>query len=88
MAAVNSDTMALPTEKLNGMDEWLLDFLHEHEWATPNLMRQFYNDDNDDVSRQWVSRRLGRLAEHDHVKKVHENADEYRIVDDPRDGDT
>lgn len=88
MAAVNNDAMALSPEQLNDMDQWLLDFLKRHEWATPNLMRQFYNDeqeeDEDKVSRQWVSSRLGRLHEHGHLAYVHERADEYELVDDPR----
>lgn len=88
MAAVNQSAMALSEDKLNDMDEWLLDFLNAHEWATPNLMRQFYNDEQDSeeekVSRQWVSGRLSRLSEHGHLDKVHPDADEYRFRSDPR----
>lgn len=84
MAAVNDDAMTLSPDQLNDMDQWLLDFLSAHEWATPNLLRRFYNDENEAVSRQWVSSRLGRLAEHGHVEYVHEEADEYQLVDDPR----
>lgn len=91
MAAVNRDAMALSEGKLNEIDRWLLDFLEEHEWATPNLMRQYYNDEqhdpDDKVSRQWVSKRLSRMAEHKHLEKVHARADEYQLVDDPRESD-
>lgn len=77
--------MALSAEKLNDLDEWILDFLTSHEWATPNLLRQIYNDEHDEISRQWVSARVTRLAEHGHLRKVHEDADEYELVEDPRD---
>ena len=89
MTAVNDEDMSLSPEQLNDLDRWLLDFLHAHEWATPNLMRQLHNDEQDDendhVSRQWVSRRLSRLREHDCVAYVHDGADEYQLVSDPRD---
>lgn len=84
MAGVNEGAMALAPDDLNEMDAWLLDFLGAHEWATPNLLRRFYNDEHEAVSRQWVSARLLRLAEHGHVEKVHPEANEYRLVDDPR----
>jgi hypothetical protein len=88
MASVNSDTV-LSHDQLNDMDRWILDFLDEHEWATPNLLKQMYNDEQDDsgVSRQWVSDRLLRLEEHQHVTKVHPNAAERFLVDDPRTDD-
>lgn len=80
--------MALGPDDLNAMDKWILDFLAEHEWATPNLLRKFYNDeqttDDDRITRQWVANRLTRLSEHDHVEKVHSDAAEYRLKDDPR----
>lgn len=87
MATVNSGIMALSDENLNDMDHFIISFLDEHEWATPNLIRQFYNDDrdeDDEVSRQWVSQRINRLSEHGHLTKAHRNADEYQLVDDPR----
>ena len=88
MSVVNSGSVALDDDDLNDMDRWLLAYLDVHEWATPNLCRQVYNDEqesNDDqISRQWISGRLGRLREHGHVAKVHEHADEYELVDDPR----
>jgi hypothetical protein len=87
MATVNSEAMGLSADDLNDMDRWILEYLTEHEWATPNLIRESYHDDRDDgqVSRQWVSARINRLREHDHVEKVHPNASEYQLVDDPRD---
>jgi DNA-binding Lrp family transcriptional regulator len=77
--------MALERDDLNDMDRWILDFLSKHEWATPNFMLAFYTDDHDHVSRQWVSSRIKRLGENGHVQGVHPNADEYQLVDDPRD---
>lgn len=89
MASVNSNVVPLETENLNDMDRWILDYLTKHEWATPNLMRAFYNDEqeseDDHVSRQWISSRIQRLREHDHVEKVHPDSSEYQLVDDPRD---
>jgi len=80
--------MSLKPEDLNDMDEWIVRFLSEHEWATPNLMREYYNDEQadqrDHVSRQWISSRIQRLREHDHVAKVHPDASEYQLVSDPR----
>lgn len=85
MATVNNEAMGLSADNINDMDGWILDFLSEHEWATPNLMRQIYMDEEDhEVTRQWVSSRLRRLSEHDHLEQVHPDAAEYRLVDDPR----
>lgn len=58
--------MALSEEDLNEIDHWILAFLAEHEWATPNPLRQFSSDEIKEVSRQWVSNRIGRLVEYDH----------------------
>lgn len=85
MAPVQSSQGMLTEDQLNDIDTWILDFLSQHEWATPNLIRTHYNDDHDPVSRQWVSSRIGRLAEHGHLQKVHPDANEYELVDDPRD---
>lgn len=76
--------MALSEEDLNEMDRWILAFLTEHEWATPNLLRQFYSDETKEVSRQWVSNRVGRLVEHDHLQRVHPDAYEVELIADPR----
>ena len=83
MDAVNRPGV-LDSDDLNDVDGWILDFLDAHEWATPQLLRVRYNDDHDDVSRQWISSRVGRLEEHGHVEKVHPDAYERRLVNDPR----
>lgn len=83
MAQSSRDAMALPPEKLNELDEWILEFLSDHEWATVNLMLAFYNEE-DEVSRQWLATRVSRLTEHEHLEKVKDTST-YRLVDDPRD---
>jgi len=84
MAATDSNPMALPPEKLNGVDEWVLDWLAEHDWGTVNLMRAFYLDSEGDISRQWLASRVGRLTEHGHLEKVKDTRT-YRLASDPRD---
>lgn len=79
--------MVLAEEDLNEMDRWILDFLSKHEWATPNLLRHLYSEEIKEVSRQWVSNRVGRLIEHDHLRRVHPDAYEVKLVTDPRDED-
>lgn len=77
--------MALDPNQLNDLDEWILDFLGEHEWATPNLLRLMHADDvNDAKSRQWFNDRLVRLEEHNHIARVHTDASERKLVNDPR----
>lgn len=96
MTAVNQGAdMAIPADELNDIDRWILDFLTEHEWATPNLIRAFYCDhladddstEKDSVSRQYISGRLSKLRAGDHIERAHDDAHEVRLVDDPRDGD-
>lgn len=84
MTAVNSRGV-LSADQLNDLDEWILDFLSEHEWATPNLLRVMHGDDtNDQKSRQWISDRVTRLEEHNHIERVHPDVSERRLVSDPR----
>ena len=83
MATVNSEGM-LSSEQLNDVDEWILDFLGKHEWATPNLLRAMYGEDHEPRSRQWISDRVTRLEEHGHIERVHEDVAERQLVSDPR----
>jgi hypothetical protein len=83
MAATDSNRM-LDSEQLNDVDNWILDFLTEHEWATVNLMRAFYLENEGEISRQWLANRASRLREHRHLEKVLDTRT-YRLVDDPRD---
>lgn len=76
-------------DDMNQMDRWILEFFHQHQWATPNLIRARYNDEQDSeddrVTRQWVSSRMKGLQEGGYIEKVHANSDEYQLVDGPRD---
>lgn len=83
MTGVNEGGMLEP-DQLNDMDEWVLDFLSEHEWATPGLMRVFYMDEHGEITRQWMSARIRRLAEHGHLEQAHPEHPTYQLVDDPR----
>jgi hypothetical protein len=77
--------MGLSPDDLNALDEWILDFLGEHEWVTPNLIRHQHGTATDDrKSRQWVSDRVLQLEEHDHIERVHPAAAERQLVTDPR----
>lgn len=84
MTLVNSGRMGLETDQLNDLDEWILDFLSEHDWATPNLIRLRHGQEHEQKSRQWISDRVRRLDEHGHLEPVHSDADERRLVNDPR----
>jgi hypothetical protein len=75
--------MALSPSQLNDVDRWILDFLGEHEWASVQLLRAFYLEDEGEISRQWMSERVGRLREHEHLERVLETST-YRLVEDPR----
>lgn len=93
MATVNVQPMALSPEQLNEPDRWILDYLSDEGRATPNLLRLRYseakadNDDEEDIelmSRQWISNRVRRLAEHGHITRVHPDDSTYEFVSDPR----
>lgn len=84
MDAVNQSGVGLDPDQLNDLDRWIVDFLTAHEWASPQLLRAMYNDEHDAVSRQWISSRVRRLHEHEHIEKVHPDAYDYRLVSDPR----
>lgn len=84
MSTVNSEGMALGPDQLNSLDEWILDFLGKHEWATPNLLRAMYAEEHEERSRQWFSDRVTRLEEHGHIGRVHPDTAERKLVSDPR----
>lgn len=80
----------LTEEQLIGLDEFILDFLRDHEWASPHVIRVFHNEDKaeeETVSRQWVSKRITRLHEHGCVEHVHPDTSAYELVADPREVD-
>lgn len=91
MTDVNHGGGTVPNTDLNSIDRWILDYLSEHEWATPNLMLKFYNDDRDEdekVGRQWISQRIGMLTKLGYLRRVHPDAYTYELVVDPRQTDS
>lgn len=74
--------MALQPEDLNDADTEILGVLAEGR-ATPQLVREELADRGRDVTRQYVSQRLKRLREHNHVVNRKETG-VYELVDDPQ----
>lgn len=72
--------MTLPPGRLNEMDHRILDYLDAEGRASPTLFRRA---EDVDASRQYVSSRFVRLAEHDHIRDVHDTGI-YELVEDPR----
>ncbi len=85
MTDSNTQAVTLAPGQLNDLDEALLDLLHEGR-ITPTLGRKQLEERGvADVSRQYVNRRLKRLAEHEHVENLLDTG-VYELVDDPREG--
>ena len=79
--------MALTEADLNDADHDILDVLASGR-ATPALVRTLLEEEyGRELSRQYVSQRIIRLAEHGHVKNVYESG-VYELVDDPRENDS
>lgn len=76
---------ALVPKNLNTWDGLILDYLRDEGLATPTLLVSEFDEreDTDEVSRQWINARLRRLAEHGHVRNLHDTG-VYEFVDDPR----
>lgn len=84
MTTRNDEIMPLSPEDLNEWDKRILDYLGEEGRATPTLLvAEFTDRGQEEVSRQWVNSRLTRLAEHGHVRNLHDTG-VYEHVDDPR----
>jgi hypothetical protein len=66
------------------LDEWILDFLGKHEYATPNLLLAKYRERGKEASRNWIADRVTRLEEHGHIGRVHPDTAERKLVSDPR----
>ncbi|WP_435065906.1 hypothetical protein [Halobaculum sp. EA56] len=73
--AVKSTTV-LDADDLNDVDRQLLDELAEGR-GTPKFLSERISTD-----RSYVSQRLKRLSEHDHIEKLETGL--YELVDDPR----
>lgn len=83
MSISNSPAVTLSPDQLNDLDKNLLDLLHEGR-VTPTLARtQLDKRGLADVSRQYINRRLKRLAEHDHIENLLDTG-VYELVTDPR----
>lgn len=75
--------MTLSAKQLNDVDRNVLTLLHEGR-ITPGLAQTLLAQRGiADVSRQYVNQRLGRLAEHNHVRNI-EGSGVYEVVSDPR----
>lgn len=73
----------LTPDQLNDADALILDVLHEGR-ATPTLVRRVLDERGHSFSRQYISQRIKRLAEHNHIENLHDTG-VYAVVDDPRD---
>jgi hypothetical protein len=83
MSNRNTPVVTLSPDQLNDLDRALLDLLQEGR-LTPTLARkQLTERDLADVSRQYVNRRLKRLAEHEHIENILDTG-VYELVADPR----
>lgn len=80
MAMRNTEGVALDAGDLNDLDKQILTYLHEEGRASPTL---FIRANDVDTSRQWVSSRFVRLAEHGHIRDLYDTGI-YEFVDDPR----
>ena len=89
MSKSNQPAVTLSPDQLNDLDQALLDLLTEGR-ITPTLARKQLDERGlADVSRQYINRRLKRLAEHEHIENLL-GTGVYELVDDPRaeeDGD-
>lgn len=83
MAAENSGVVTLDPTDLNETDRAILDYLRDEGRASPTL---FIRATDADTSRQWISSRFVRLAEHDHIRDLYETGI-YELVEDPREED-
>ncbi|MFC4549366.1 MULTISPECIES: hypothetical protein [Halorussus] len=83
MSKSNSPAVTLSPDQLNDLDRALLDLLVEGR-LTPTLARKQLDERGlADVSRQYINRRLKRLAEHEHIGNLL-GTGVYELVEDPR----
>ena len=79
--------MALTEADLNDADHDILDVLASGR-ATPALVRTLLEEEfGRELSRQYVSQRIIRLAEHEHLENVH-GSGVYELVTDPREDES
>jgi DNA-binding Lrp family transcriptional regulator len=80
MAVRDHGDVVLAPDDLNALDEKIIDYLAEEGRASPTL---FMRAEDIDTSRQWVSSRFTRLAEHGHIRELH-GTGIYEFTNDPR----
>lgn len=80
MAVINRRDVTLTADDLNDLDEKIVEYLAIEGRASPTL---FMRAEDIDTSRQWVSSRFTRLAEHEHIRDLYDTG-VYELVDDPR----
>jgi hypothetical protein len=80
MAVRNHNGVALKPDDLNTLDEKIINYLANEGRASPTL---FMRAEDIDTSRQWVSSRFTRLAEHEHIRELYDTGI-YEFVSDPR----
>jgi predicted HTH transcriptional regulator len=68
----------LEPRQLNETDEQILEFMASHGRVTPSWVAE-----ETDNPRAYVSQRLKRLKEHNHVEQPHRGL--WDLTDDPRD---
>lgn len=83
MAVANYQRVVLTESQLNDMDRAVLDLLAEGR-VSPSLAQTILADrEIADTSRQYINKRLKRLAEHGHVTNLY-GSGIYELVRDPR----
>lgn len=82
MGATTQTNMGLVADDLNDTDREILNVLSEGR-GTPQLVKEELAARGREVSRQYISQRLKRLREHDHVENLYDTG-VYMLVDDPR----
>ena len=80
MAVRNYGDVVLEPDDLNALDEEIIDYLANEGRASPTL---FMRAEDVDTSRQWVSSRFTRLAEHGHIQELYDTGI-YEFANDPR----
>jgi len=74
--------MALTEDQLNKLDNEILDVLADGR-ATPTLLKNIFEENGIEVSRQYINQRLRRLCEHEHVENLFDTG-VYELTTDPR----
>lgn len=74
--------MSLDPDALNEVDRRIIELLKQGR-ATPTLIKKLLNEQGEEYSRQYISQRLKRLSEHEHITNIRDTG-VYELIDDPR----